>query len=81
MRKKIATAPRTSTSDTLEILMILDRTSIELFYDNGGTLMTEIFFPKKPYTRLSVKSKGEFVVEDLEINQFNLKKTDAEGEN
>lgn len=77
----ISTAPRTSTADTLSVLMILDRTSIELFYDDGGTLMTEIFFPEKPYTSLSVSSPGNFVVQDLKTGQFNLKNKNAETTN
>lgn len=68
----ISYGPRTSTSDTLSVLMILDRTSIELFYDNGETLMTEIFFPEKPYTSFSVKSEGDFELKNIEINQFNF---------
>jgi levanase/fructan beta-fructosidase len=34
----------------------LDKTSIELFYDNGETVMTEIFFPLKPFETLSLQT-------------------------
>ncbi len=74
----ISYGPRTSSSDTLSVLMILDRTSIELFYDNGETLMTEIFFPEKPYTSFSVKAEGDFELKNIEINQFNF---EADGKN
>ncbi|MFN4761509.1 glycoside hydrolase family 32 protein [Gillisia sp. Q332] len=77
----VSYAPRTSTSETLSVLMILDRTSIELFYDDGATLMTEIFFPKKPYTSFSVKSEGDFELKNIEINQFNFENSDTDGKN
>jgi len=72
---------RTSSSDTLSVLMILDRTSIELFYDQGETVMTEIFFPKKPYTSLTVKAEGDFKLKNIEINQFNFQNKNANGKN
>ena len=34
---------------------ILDKSSIELFYDDGISVMTEIFFSNSPYETLSFK--------------------------
>ncbi|WP_108423232.1 glycoside hydrolase family 32 protein [Flagellimonas amoyensis] len=52
-------APRISQLESLEVTALLDKTSIELFFDNGTTVMTEIFFPEQPYTELWFTSSGE----------------------
>lgn len=52
--------------------IILDKTSMELFYNNGEKVITEIFFPNQPYTSLSVSSKSGVELSNLEINQLNI---------
>ena len=46
--KKFATtlsvAPRKVKTSEINLTMILDKTSVELFYDNGLSVITEIFF-------------------------------------
>ncbi len=69
---KISTAPRTADDDTLSVTILLDRTSIELFYDEGETVMTEIFFPTTPYTTFSSNNKEEFSIQNIKINQLNF---------
>ncbi|MCL6220675.1 glycoside hydrolase family 32 protein [Zunongwangia pacifica] len=66
----ISTGRRISTSDSLKVNLILDNMSIEIFYDDGKTVMTEIFFPKQPYTSLKV-NEGVPVI-DIEANEFNF---------
>ena len=53
---KISIAPRFGMEDELSLEFVLDKTSIELFYDNGETVMTEIFFPLKPFETLSLQT-------------------------
>lgn len=70
---KISIAPRTSINNTLTGTILLDKTSIELFFDNGETVMTEIFFPNTPYDKLSVESKDkEFIIANIEVNKLNF---------
>lgn len=72
---KISKVDRLSNKSELDVDIILDKTSIELFFDDGENVMTEIFFPNTPYTDLSILGKnGEFVLNHLEVNQlkFNL---------
>lgn len=52
--------------------IILDKTSIELFYNNGEKVITEIFFNTSPFTQLDLVSKGEINVKNLKINQINI---------
>ena len=49
-------APRFKKEDNLKINLILDKTSIELFFDEGETVMTEIFFPNEPFQSLSLET-------------------------
>jgi len=35
---------------------VLDKMSIELFYDSGEAVMTEIFFPNAPYQTLTLRT-------------------------
>jgi len=46
---KMHTAPRLSTARSADITLIIDHASVEMFADGGLTVMTEIFFPSKPY--------------------------------
>ena len=52
--------------------MILDKTSIELFYNNGEKVMTEIFFTSQPFTSLSVSSNEGIELSNLVLNQLNI---------
>jgi fructan beta-fructosidase len=43
------TAPIDAASATLQLRMILDRSSVELFVNDGATVMTALVFPGAPY--------------------------------
>jgi len=45
---------RTINTVNSDITLILDATSVELFADNGSTVMTSIFFPKKPLEQIDM---------------------------
>ncbi|MGI8951328.1 MAG: glycoside hydrolase family 32 protein [Chitinophagaceae bacterium] len=49
-------APRLAETNTINLSLILDVSSVELFADDGLTVMTETFFPSKPYDRVSIQS-------------------------
>ena len=46
-------APRFANEKIIHGTMILDKTSIELFWDNGRTVMTEVFFPNAPFNKIT----------------------------
>ena len=64
-------APRLSTKPNLDFTLIIDNASIELFADNGLTVMTEIFFPTTPYNQITIQSKEGTIIKKLEY--VNLK--------
>ena len=49
-------APRFTSSAKMNLDIIIDKASIELFADNGLTVMTELFFSTKPYTTIEILS-------------------------
>lgn len=58
-------APRFAQGNQINMTMIIDVSSIELFADEGVTVMTSIFFPNKPYNKIIIQSKDGAVVEQL----------------
>lgn len=70
---RISLAKRTSKNPNLLGTVIIDKTSIELFFDDGETVFTEIFFPKAPFENLSIEPKNqEFVLGQIEIHKLNI---------
>lgn len=67
---KISTAPRITKSETLKVNFITDRTSIEIFYDDGATVMTEIFFPEEPYSGFSILQEN---LKPQKLKMFSIK--------
>ncbi|MBL4676308.1 MAG: glycoside hydrolase family 32 protein [Mucilaginibacter sp.] len=63
---QIAYAPRLTTSMDTDLQLVVDASSIELFADGGLSVLTSQFFPKKPYTRLSIVNHG-MEIEHLQI--------------
>jgi len=71
--KQISKAPFSEDFDKIDVRVIVDKTSIEVFYNNGKTVMTEIFFPEKPMETFSVSAdNSDFTIENLTINQLNF---------
>ena len=50
-------APRSSTDNLLKMTLYIDVASVELFTDDGETVMTDIFFPNEDFNAVSVFSK------------------------
>ena len=70
---KKSIAKRISGSKILSGTILLDKTSIELFFDEGSTVMTEIFFPNAPFETFSIETVNQdFVLDLLEVNQLNI---------
>ena len=66
-------APRISDAEDLNVVLIIDKTSIEMFFDDGKTVMTEIFFPSRPWSEFSLNSDQEnFTLNDLEVYELNF---------
>jgi fructan beta-fructosidase len=64
------TAPRLSNNPYTDISIILDESSMELFADDGLTVMTEIFFPQKPFDKLEIKTKEKVLFKKIRYSQL-----------
>jgi fructan beta-fructosidase len=58
-------APRLADSGKMKITLVIDVSSVELFADGGLTVMTEIFFPNKPFDNIQIESKDGALVRKL----------------
>lgn len=64
------TAPRLSENQNLDLTIIIDKASIEMYGDNGLTVMTDIFFPTEDYTDITFWHQKTFKVKYLQINRL-----------
>lgn len=60
-------APRFTNISKMSLSLLIDVSSVELFADDGLTVMTEIFFPNEPYNTISVESNDNAVIKKLEF--------------
>ena len=59
-------APRFVNTSKMNLSLLIDVSSVELFADDGLTVMTEIFFPNKPYNKIQIGSTDGAVIKQLE---------------
>ena len=66
----VAVAPRLSNTTNMDLSILLDKTSIELFADGGLNVMTALFFPVHPYTKWEIKSKEKMAPDAIKLYSF-----------
>jgi fructan beta-fructosidase len=54
----------------MNITLVIDVSSIELFADDGLTVMTAIVFPSKPFQQIQFGSPGASMVEKLSYSHL-----------
>ena len=54
----------------MNLSLLFDESSLELFADDGLTVMTEIFFPEKPYSQIHIQANGEVNFKKIEYIQI-----------
>jgi len=59
------TAPRLNPTTTMTIDLVIDESSIEVFADEGASVMTTIFFPNKPYNKIIMSSPQNLPVSKI----------------
>jgi len=58
-------APRLTNDKGMRLSLVIDVASIELFADNGLTVMTSVFFPDKPYSQIHIQSQDNLQIKKL----------------
>jgi fructan beta-fructosidase len=64
-------APRFSHNGKMNISLVIDVSSVELFADDGLTVMTAIFFPNKPYDQIHIQSPAGALIKKMEYISLN----------
>lgn len=62
------TAPRLRVKKIVDLTLIIDQASVELFADGGLTVMTEIFFPDKPFSNISFQGASSFKLKSVQFS-------------
>ncbi|MGC4128130.1 MAG: glycoside hydrolase family 32 protein [Bergeyella sp.] len=70
---KVSKAPLSKTYENSAFKIILDKTSIEIFFNNGEKVMTEIFFPNESFSELNISTDTKGSVLKMKANQLNIK--------
>ena len=58
-------APRISDSKNIRLTIITDISSVELFADDGLSVMTAIYFAAKPFDQIQLQSSNAVTIESL----------------
>jgi fructan beta-fructosidase len=67
------TAPRLSNDKIIQLTLLVDHSSVEVFADGGTTVMTGIFFPTKPFDRIPIE--GDKILSLKSLSYTPLKST------
>ncbi len=68
----VTVSPTFETDGRIRLRLFIDRSSIELFGNDGRFVMTNLVFPNSPYTTLSVKAEGgKGALESLKVYNIN----------
>ena len=65
------TAPRLSQNKNMKLTIVIDVASIELFADDGMTVMTNIFFPKSLLNKIQISSLNNLTIQSLRLDKLN----------
>lgn len=61
-------APRIKKANDLNIILVIDNASVELFADDGLTVMTSIFFPNKTFTNVKILTMDELKIKHVSLS-------------
>jgi fructan beta-fructosidase len=64
------TAPRISKGQAMDLQLVFDVSSVELFADGGLTVMTSIFFPRSLYNKIIIQSSSGTFIDKLEYSRL-----------
>ena len=58
-------APRITKNKDMKLSLIIDESSIEVFADNGLSVMTSVFFPEKKYDKIELSAPGKVLFSNV----------------
>lgn len=69
---KVISAPLSTESDNIELDIIIDKASVELFINRGELRMTVQVFPSEPFSTIELFSEEEARFTSIEISELSL---------
>ena len=70
----ITMAPVNSDGDNMTLRLLVAKSSIEAFGNDGRFAMTNIVFPQEPYNRISFYAKGgSYNVNSFTVHKLSIK--------
>jgi levanase/fructan beta-fructosidase len=70
---RVSKAPLAKNYQNAAFKIVLDKTSIEIFFNNGEKVMTEIFFPNESFSELSLSTDTKGSTLNINAHQINIK--------
>ncbi|MBD0376704.1 MAG: glycoside hydrolase family 32 protein [Bacteroidota bacterium] len=64
------TAPRLLNIGAVDVSLIIDNASVELFADKGLSVMTQIFFPDENFSDITIQSGDNFKIKSLRFAEL-----------
>ena len=58
-------APRLSSSSEIALSIYLDLASIEVFADNGLSVLTSVLFPNEKFSKINIKTSEKLVLKNF----------------
>ena len=68
--KEIQSQPYMPIEKEVEVKIIIDQSSVEVFIDKGKNVFTNQIFPKQVYTKLDISGSEGAVISNLVINNI-----------
>lgn len=70
---RISKAPLSKSYQNATLKIVLDKTSIEIFFNDGEKVMTEIFFPNESFSELSLSTDTKGSTLNFNTHKINIK--------
>ncbi|WP_426276731.1 glycoside hydrolase family 32 protein [Chryseobacterium sp. S-02] len=70
---RVSKAPLAKSYQNAMFKIVLDKTSIEIFFNDGEKVMTEIFFPNESFSELSLSTDTKGSILNINAHQINIK--------
>jgi fructan beta-fructosidase len=67
----VSIAPRVSSSESITFTFVADVSSLEVFFDDGLTVMTSLHFPDEPLSRMRISTATNSEPVELRIRQLD----------
>ena len=64
-------APRLSSSDEIFLSIYLDLASIEVFADNGLSVLTSVLFPNEKFSKMNIKTSEKLILKNFTYTPLN----------